>query len=221
MNIDLNVDVGEGFPYDVPLLGLASQANICCGTHAGSRDLARTTAALCRAKGVKFGAHPGLDDRPNMGRGPMPSYSRETWSELRSSIRCQIEDLLALGATYVKPHGTLYNESADHQAVGELMASCLAGSGLPLMGLPSTLHEEIARAANVGFIREAFADRAYSPDGRLVPRDRPGAVLTVLEEVLMNVGDVAGNCDSICVHGDTPGCVEFARAVRNYLLELN
>jgi 5-oxoprolinase (ATP-hydrolysing) subunit A len=211
--VDLNVDVGEGFPFDEDLLVVATSANVCCGAHAGSPVLSRTTVEHCLAQRVRVGAHPGIPDRASMGRGRLPPLTGHWLASLRESVTLQVDLLAGLGARYVKPHGTLYNASADSHEIAGILSGVVKQFGLPLMGLADSLHEEAARSAGVPLIREAFADRAYEGH-RLVPRSEPGAVLTDVDELSRNAVGLALRADSVCVHGDTPGCVEIAKAVR-------
>ncbi len=237
--VDLNVDIGEGFPYDRELLDFATSANICLGFHAGSRMLTDDTYYMCVDLGIRKGAHPGYADRATMGRGPRPEDG------LDSEVDSQIMVLLDLEFDYVKPHGTLYNESAkplgpDWDVINEpiskgssydptfgLLGEANLAAGevaafvgtLPLMGLPFTTHEVIARLCKTSFIRESFADRAYTDFGTLVPRNEPGAILEDPDEIKAQVLRLAPQVDSICLHGDTPNCLEFAELVYKTLVD--
>lgn len=207
--IDLNVDLGEGFGFDDALLHVATSANVCLGAHAGSWDMTERTFAACRRLGVRAGLHPGFPDRHSMGR-EVPSP--EQTGPYRADVARQMSDgLLRLGPDYVKPHGALYN----------LMASEDGGEWidwfLPLCGrLPVVLLPTPALMARLGsnLVREGFADRAYGPDGRLVARTKPGAVLSDPSEIIDQALRLAAKVDTICLHGDTPGCVAFAHSVR-------
>lgn len=216
-SILLNVDVGEGVCNDFDLIILSDLVNICCGAYAGSTELALSTAQLCKDHGKRFGAHPGIPDRDSFGRGPLQSYEPAVWISVRASLCEQIDLLVSSGSSYVKPHGELYNASAVRQDAGELLASCLRQYGLPLMGLPGTLHEEVARAAGISLIREGFADRRYNPNGTLVPRGIPGAILNSDIEIKENLKRLMGTVDTICVHGDTEDCLRIAKTLRRIL----
>lgn len=241
--VDLNVDIGEGFPSDEALLEFATSANVCCGSHAGSLELTQQTAELCHSKGVRVGAHPGYPDRENMGRKSMPP----------SKERAYLDDLLSqywltwptLQPKYVKPHGAFYNDTAVHLEPGWNNVQSIVSEGssyrpesealglLPcghalldmvsntrcLLGLPQTAHEEFARCASGKFLREGFADRSYRSDGTLVPRSEPGAVLHDPGEIRRQVLILAPKVDSICLHGDTPNCLEFAELVYKTLTD--
>ncbi|MCA1948748.1 MAG: LamB/YcsF family protein [Armatimonadetes bacterium] len=210
--VDLNVDIGEGMPYDAPLLRFATSANVGCGAHAGSPELTREVVLLCRDLGVAVGAHPGYPDREAFGRAPWD----DPWKAF-DSLLAQTELLAGLGAAYVKPHGAFYNQSAAGGAAGDVLEELLRRLGLPLLGLPGGAHEGVARRAGVRFAREGFADRLLLPNGMLVPRSEPGAVVTGVDAVCRNALALAPLVDSICLHGDTPGSVELAGAVRRAL----
>jgi UPF0271 protein len=219
--IDLNVDIGEGFPFDRELLAFATSANVCCGEHAGSWELAQETVQHCLEAGVRIGMHPGYPDRENMGRA---SPASEWWPEFGRSTQAQVERFFFfVPAAYLKPHGALYHDAAGSGLLAEHMREVLRAAcarfRLPLMGLPGTGLESVAASAKVEFIREGFADRAYRPDGQLVRRGEPGAVLSRPEEIRRQCVQLAKTVDSICIHGDTPGCVEFAEMVYEALVE--
>jgi len=216
--VDLNVDIGEGFPYDADLLHFATSANVCAGEHSGSWDLTMATIQRCLEAGVRIGMHPGYPDRAGMGRVSLPDGLEDAYAE---SVARQVERFyFFVPAAYLKPHGALYNDAAGDGAAGPAARRMIEGAcrrfRLPLMGLPGTPMEGIAAA---GFIREGFADRAYRPDGRLVPRSEAGAVLSSEVEVKRQTLALAERVDSICLHGDTPGCVGFAERVYATLVD--
>ncbi len=243
-SIDLNVDIGEGFPHDADLLEFATSANVCCGIHAGSAQLTADTVELCRSKGIRIGAHPGYPDRASMGRR---SISIDLQREWLGSVLQQISDFsVEYPAKYVKPHGALYNDTAqpiqdgwDSMAkhptstspyeAGGYALSLVPGTGMlimalrinkvPLMGLPNTMHIPISERAGVGFIREGFADRAYQSDGTLLPRSEPGALLSSAEAIRSQVVKLANEVDSLCLHGDTPECLEYAELIYKTLVD--
>lgn len=234
--VDLNVDIGEGFPHDEALLEIATSANICCGVHAGSAELTRHTIDLCRSRRVRFGAHPGYPDRASMGRSPIATGQERLYLQ---SIFDQVMDFAQIArAEYIKPHGAFYNDTAvllpegwdraepdqtRYQAGGIYLAKhpgisslsmLLRVHRLPLVGMPRTAHAVIAMRAQQHLIREGFADRAYLENGQLVPRTAPGAVLKDPAAISAQVLNLAPKVDTICLHGDNPNCVEFARLVR-------
>lgn len=219
--IDLNVDIGEGFPHDEDLLRFATSGNVCGGEHAGSWDLTMETIHRCLEAGVRIGMHPGYPDRESMGRR---TARMEDAAEYVESIRLQVERFFFfVPAAYLKPHGAFYNDATDESEAGALARSLIESLcqrfQLPLMALPGTLLAHVATAARVPLMREGFADRAYRADGRLVPRSEPGAVLEDPAAIREQVLRLADQVDSICLHGDTPGCVAFAELVFKTLVD--
>lgn len=242
--IDLNVDIGEGFAHDAELLRFASSANVCCGAHAGSRELSLQTAELCRKQRVRLGAHPGYPDRAHMGRVTMaPGQERPFLKSLFEQMAWFTEHLKP---AYLKPHGAFYNDTAivlphdwqtqrrrapttsEYESGGVYLSQfpglqsllmLLRIHKLPLMGLEATAHKAITARARQELIREGFADRQYRRDGTLMPRSQPGAVLVDAGEVRDQVLRIAPSVDSICLHGDTPDCLEFAELVYKTLLD--
>ena len=238
--VDLNVDIGEGFPFDDELLEFATSANVCLGAHAGSFDLSMATIDKWLTAGKRVGLHPGYPDRKNMGR---ESITTETAREYLDSIFQQVKQALRhTTASYIKPHGAFYNDTGfalpqywDKPAFGyfpgqdpeaaflnrhpgaNALGMLLRVNKLPLMGLPNTSHQEIARRSGQSFIREGFADRAYRDDGTLVPRSEPDAMHLEPAKIASQVMELATRVDSICLHGDTADCVEFAQLVTKTL----
>lgn len=212
--IDLNADLGEGGAHDGELLRLVTGANVCCGEHAGSWEVTLRTVAECRRLGIAVGAHPGFPDRDEFGRKPPSPGQAEAW---RDSI---LEQALRFGAEcapdYLKPHGAFYG-LAVHESFWEDALAAALSHAPACLGLAGNGHERAAARVGRRFAREGFADRMYAPDGTLAPRDQPGAVLTALEDVRAQALAIAPSVDSICLHGDTPGCVELARALRDAL----
>ncbi|MFC8599715.1 LamB/YcsF family protein [Isoptericola sp. NPDC057191] len=235
--VDLNSDLGEGFGRwtlgdDEAMLDVVSSANVACGFHAGDPTTIRRTVRLAAARGVALGAHVGYRDLAGFGRRDIDVPS----AELQADVVYQLGALQALAAvegtrvTYVKPHGALYNTAAVDERVAADVAAAVAAVDptLVLLGLPGTPALAAAEAAGLPTAAEAFADRAYTTAGTLLPRSAPGAVLHDPEVVarrmlrLVTEGvveaedgtDVAVRADSVCVHGDTPGAVAMARRVR-------
>jgi UPF0271 protein len=234
--IDLNADLGEtvgGVPTadDEAMFALISSASIACGGHAG--DAASLAEAVDRAArlAVAVGAHPSYPDPANFGRVRLAMSSEE----LSATVARQLSALLAAGADvrYVKPHGALYHAVTADAAAADAVVAAIAdlsarlGRAVPVLGLGGEV-ERAARAAGLGFVREAFLDRGYLPDGSLVPRTDAGALLHDAAEVadravrLVRHGVVEAidgarvpvEAASLCVHGDSPGAVAMARAVR-------
>lgn len=216
--IDLNVDIGEGAGFDGELLEIATSANVCLGSHAGSWELTLETVRHCERSGVRIGAHPGFPDRATKGRRVPRASERDAWAKDVHEQALRFRGLRV--GSYVKPHGALYNLSADGDPwAGDVVARVLETLDLPLMGLPGTAHLGIAAQAGQRLIAEGFADRAYTPAGLLVSREQPGAVLGDPEAVVAQALQLAQRVDSLCLHGDTPGCVGFARRIRSALEE--
>ena len=236
MVIDLNSDLGEvwrGRPTadDEAMFALVTSANVACGFHAGDDVSMRASVDRAARRGVAIGAHPSYDDREHFGRRDL----EPALDELRAGLTRQFAALRQAGADirYVKPHGALYNRIVHDQVQAEAVVAAVVhladelGRPIPLLGLGGAV-EAATSAAGVPFVREAFLDRGYMPDGTLVPRDHPGAVLDSAEHVaaravrLANDGVVEAidgtlvrvDAASLCVHGDTPAAVAMAAAVR-------
>ena len=214
--IDLNVDLGEGCPWDKELLEFATSANVCCGAHAGSAEFAIETARMCRKMGVRVGAHPGYPDSAHFGRRPWSELDTDLQGEVMASVLAQAAILDGRFA-YIKPHGGLYNDSARGGVVGATVATLLGRYSVPLMGLAGSFHETVAQTVGVKLIREGFADRRYGDDGLLVPRSEPGAILNSKEEKVAQALWLAERVDSICMHGDEEDSVATIQAVREAL----
>ena len=221
MQIDLNADLGEGVTDDDGLLGLVTSANLACGFHAGDEETMRSVCAGAAERGVVVGAQVSYRDRENFGRRHMDVEA----DVLTEWVAEQVEMLrgIATGAgievVYVKPHGALYNRVVEDE---EQAAAVLAGSGsLPVLGLPGSAILRLAEADGRAGVREGFPDRGYTDDGRLVPRDQPGALVEGADAIAANAVEMARAREvrSLCVHGDSPGAVEAAAAVRAALAE--
>lgn len=231
MSIDLNADMGEGME-DAALLPYVTSANVACGLHAGDPSTMEATVAEALARGVHVGAHPGYPDRENFGRRriEMPADAIESLvlyqvSALDGFVRSRGGSL-----SHVKPHGALYHAGAEFPDVARAIAEGVRRFGAPLVlvGPAGSMLMEAGREAGLPVAAEAFADRRYQPDGSLVPRNRPGALLTDPEEAAEQALGVARDgmvraedgsmlrvhADTLCVHGDTPRAVEIARRIR-------
>lgn len=235
--MDLNSDLGESFGTwrmgdDASMLDIVTSANVACGFHAGDPAGILDTLRAAAARGVAIGAHVAYPDLAGFGRRNMDPSSRE----LVADVIYQIGALQALAAaagtrvSYVKPHGALYNTIAhDRRQAADVVTALLElDGGLVLMALAGSPLLDWARERGVPVVAEAFADRAYMPDGALVSRREAGAVLHDPEQVadrmldLVRTGAITAidgrrvrlQADSICVHGDSPGAVAMARAVR-------
>jgi UPF0271 protein len=221
--IDLNADLGEGFD-DESMLPILTSANVACGFHAGDPLLLRSVCAGAAAHGVAIGAQVSYPDREGFGRRPMDLPP----DRITADVLYQIGGLDALARStgtrvrYVKPHGALYNTAADDAEQAGAVAAAVAAydRSLPLLGLPGSALAEAAAMAGLAFVAEAFADRAYTAAGRLVPRSEVGAVHTdPAVAVAQAVRLARAGAASICVHGDTPGAVGLASAIRQALLD--
>ncbi|WP_248960706.1 LamB/YcsF family protein [Sphaerisporangium perillae] len=238
--LDLNSDLGEGFGRwdlgdDEALLSIVTSANVACGFHAGDPTIMRRTCETAVERGVAIGAQVGYHDLAGFGR----RFIEVPPETLADEIVYQIGALEAFArlagskVSYVKPHGALYNAIVHHegQAAAVVAAVRAYDPGLPVLGLPGSQWLRLAEQAGLTVVAECFADRAYTPQGTLVPRDRPGAVLHDPDEVAarclrMARGEPIAAIDgtpllvragSICVHGDSPGAVAMARRVREVL----
>ena len=238
--IDLNSDIGESFGRwelgdDEAMLDLVTSANIACGFHAGDPSTIARTARWSVQRDVRIGAQVAYRDLAGFGR----RFVDASRTELTDDVVYQIGGLQALAAaaggtvTYVKPHGALYNTAVHHDEHATAVVDAVAAvdPGLAILGLPGSRLLELAEQRGLRVIREAFADRGYTPSATLVSRREPGAVLhdpdTVAERVLRMVSDglveavdgstVKLDVDSVCVHGDSPAAIEMARAVRDIL----
>lgn len=246
ITVDLNSDLGESFGpwkmgHDEAMMAYVSSANVACGFHAGDPDVMRRTLGLAARHGVVVGAHPGYPDLAGFGRRAMGLGPGETVDAVLYQVGAL--ELLARAegtkVSYVKPHGALYNLGEKDETVASAiveavrLAGLALGRPLPLVAAPGSAMEKAAAAAGVGLVREAFADRAYDAAGRLVSRARAGSLLTdpaaaasraakmVTTGVVPTIdgGTVAIRAETICLHGDTEGAPELARAVRAALAE--
>jgi UPF0271 protein len=216
--IDLNADLGEGFPSDRALLALVTSASICCGAHAGGPDVIRATLKDAAALGVTIGAHPGYADRDGFGRREQ-ELSATAIVEL---IVSQVTGLIELGneaqrmICYIKPHGALYNQAQRDPAVAAGVIKAAQRFGLPLLGLPASVLETEARVARVAYFAEGFPDRRYRGDGSLVARSEPNAVLRDPAEIEAQIVRLvrAGCVDTLCIHGDDPRALANAELAR-------
>ncbi len=220
MPVDLNADVAES-TGDLALLEVVTSANVCCGAYAGGVDLMLEACTRAVERGVTIGAQVGYADPEGFGRRPMDPSDDELVESLREQIDllAEIADSVGGHVAYVKPHGALYNTIVGDERQARAVVEAVAPYGIPLLGLPRAASLRIAVAEGLPTATEGFADRAYRPDGTLVPRSEPGAVHDDLATVVAQAVRLAADVDSVCVHGDTPGALELARAVRTGLEE--
>jgi 5-oxoprolinase (ATP-hydrolysing) subunit A len=235
--VDLNADLGESYGAwrlgdDEALLAIVTSANVACGFHAGDPLTLRRACAGAVAHGVVIGAQVSYRDLAGFGRREMTVPAAELEAEVLYQIAALDGIARAEGGWvgYVKPHGALYNRAARDPEQAAAIAAAVASydAALPVLTLPGSATAKAAQEAGLPVVTEAFADRGYNDDGTLVPRDRPGALLTEPDAVAARaaglvtdgvVESVTGTRvrlrpRSVCVHGDTPGAVGLARAVR-------
>jgi len=236
--IDLNVDAGESFGayrigVDEEIVPLVTSVNVACGLHGGDPLVMRRTVRLAASHGVAVGAHPGYPDLQGFGRRVMAIPPEE----LVQILLYQIGALAAIAAAeavvlqHVKPHGALYNAAVADEAVGAAVIEAVGSTGLPLMALGGSRWAERARRAGLRVAEEAFIDRGYRPDGTLVPRGQPGALVTdpraAAERTvrLVTAGTVLAvsgetvhvRAHTLCIHSDTPGAAAIAKVAREAL----
>jgi UPF0271 protein len=229
--IDFNCDLGEGCGDDAAIVPCISSASIACGGHAGDDASMRATLRLCRAHGVSAGAHPGYVDPERFGRCDL-AFSLPAITDL---VGNQVARLAAIAhdegvrLAHVKPHGALYNLAARDRGVADAIAAAVADidASLVLFGLSGSELTAAGEAAGLRVAHEVFAERGYAPDGRLLARGTPGAVLeTVGDAIAQARALVAGQgraadgtalalrADTLCLHGDREDAAAFARALR-------
>jgi len=239
-SIDLNADLGEGFGVwrlgdDDAMLGIVTSANIACGFHAGDPAGLLSVCRLAAERGVRIGAQVSYRDLAGFGR----RFIDVAAEDLHADVVYQIGALHGLAqvagtsVSYVKPHGALYNTIVTNREQAAAVAEAVSAVdvGLPVLGLAGSVFFDEAQRRGLRTVPEAFADRAYRPDGQLVSRREPGAVLhdaaAIAERVLTMVtgrsvtavdgSAVALQVESVCVHGDSPGAVQIASAVSDRL----
>ncbi len=235
--IDLNSDVGESFGRwrlgdDEAVLALVTSANVACGFHAGDPHTLRQTCEVAAERGVVVGAQVGYRDLAGFGRRFIDVDPLELTDDVLYQIGALDAMARAAGTSvrYVKPHGALYNAAVHHERQAQAVVDAVVAydAALPLLGLPGSQLLERGERAGLRTVREAFADRGYTPEGTLVPRTEEGAVLSDAEEVGRRVvrmvtegsvvatdgSEVSLDAESVCVHGDSPGAVAMAESVR-------
>lgn len=237
--VDLNADLGEGFGRwhltdDDALLSVVTSANVACGFHAGDPATMRRVCERAAAGGVRIGAQVSYRDLAGFGRRSMEVPAPELAAEVAYQIGALDVFARAAGTpvAYVKPHGALYNRAVhDAEQAAAVVEGVLLAGGLPVLGLPGSQLLSAAAGAGLRAVPEAFADRAYTAQGTLVPRREPGAVLEEPDEVVTRAVRIASGggvaaadgtqvriaARSLCVHGDTPGAAQLAARVRRAL----
>ncbi len=235
LSVDLNCDLGEGYPADAALMPLITSANIACGYHAGDKDTMRRTIGLALEHGVAIGAHPGFEDKANFGRSAMSLSPRAVYQLVQE----QILDLANLAYTegaylqHVKPHGALYNLAAQSLEWASAIAEAVRdfNADLLLFGLSGSFSIKVAQTFGLRTASEVFADRSYQADGSLTPRNQAHALIEDTEACIAQVlqmveqrqvsslsGQKVPLCaDTICLHGDGIHAISFAQAIRHAL----
>jgi UPF0271 protein len=217
----LNIDLGETEAESDELYAYAHVANVACGGHAGdARSMARAVA-LCREHGTRVGAHPSYPDREGFGRRRLAIAATAMREAVATQCAALAEAARAAGVRVelVKAHGALYHAARDDAELAEAIldgAARALGAGVTVIGPPDGALAEAAARHRLAYAREGFADRATRPDGTLVPRTEAGALIDDPRAAAERARELvrAGGVDTICVHGDTPGAVAIARAVR-------
>lgn len=228
--IELNADIGEGCD-DAALMPYLARVSIASGGHAGDAASMRVALRLGAEFGVAVGTHPSYPDREGFGRRRLPATpdAIAAWVVQQTEVLAEEAARMGMRLAHVKPHGALYNVAAVDAAVAAAIAQAVADfdADLVLVGLAGSRLIEAGRSAGLAVLNEGFADRRYDPAGRLVSRETPGAVLTdpvaaaeqaerlALRRPLptLPAGELQIEVDTICLHGDTPGAINIARAV--------
>lgn len=215
--VDLNADLAEEVTDDAGLLAVVTSANVACGYHAGTPATMRAACAEAARLSVAVGAQVSYDDRARFGRVELdldPDVLREQVADQVGTLH-EIAHSEGAALRYLKPHGALYHRAARDAAQA---AAVLAGApGLPVLGMPGSELLRQAREQGRRVRLEGFPDRAYTREGGLLPRDQPGAVLHDSDDIAARAALMAAQVDSVCVHGDSPGAVAHAHAVRRRL----
>ncbi|GEP94036.1 5-oxoprolinase subunit PxpA [Chitinophaga cymbidii] len=229
--IDLNCDMGEGLDTDAGIMPFISSANIACGYHAGDHDTITRTIALAQEHQVAIGAHPGFADKANFGRTPQHLSDDALYDLIAGQLQVMQSACRTLGAvmTHVKPHGALYNMAAVDPVMSRVIAKAVKDTdpALRLYGLSSSWLIKAAAEAGLHTASEVFADRTYQDDGTLTPRSQPGALIANEEQAIQQVlqmvtqqtvttlsgRSIPLTAETICLHGDGPHALPFARAI--------
>ncbi len=232
--MDINADIGEGYD-DTGLMPYLTRASIACGGHTGDARSMDAALALAAEYGVAVGAHPSYPDRAGFGRREWAATPEQIvlWVTQQTETLAEIAASKGMRLVHVKPHGALYNAAAQHEAIAAAIAQAVKDwdASLILLGLSGSRLIEAGRAAGLTVIQEVFADRRYQPDGQLVSRETPGALITDPEIaaeqayaltqgqpiVALDGSSLWLAADTLCLHSDTPDAVKIARAVAEAL----
>jgi len=244
LSIDLNCDMGESFGawnmgHDDEVLPYVTSANIACGFHGGDPGVMRKTVKAAMRQGVALGVHPGLPDLVGFGRRAMAITPRDAYD----MVVVQVGALAGVAASqggrlnHVKAHGALYNMAVNNKELAHALAQAVydVDRSLVFYALASSLMVGVAKEVGLKVAEEVFADRSYEEDGTLTPRDRPHAMIkdvqVSIQQVLRMIregkvrsaqgSDIHVHADTLCIHGDQPDAVAFAKAIREALLAEN
>lgn len=237
-SIDLNADLGEdesaeGIARDIAIMDIVSSCNIACGGHAGSPETMRAMLIAAKAKDISAGAHPSYPDRANFGRMSMEIDA----ISLKASLLEQLETINTIAAdietdiTHLKPHGALYNDAQDDEALADILVEIARAENLALVGMADSVVDQKANENGVRFIAEAFIDRQYTKRSRLMPRTAEGAVIAKdAERVRQGLALAQGKsiaaaenqsrvirAQTLCLHSDSDGALATAKAMRRAL----
>jgi len=225
MRIDLNCDLGEGLDNEDTIMPYITSANIACGFHAGDEKVMRKTVRLAKRFGVNIGAHPGWKDMKNFGRFEVSARPEE----VEALVLYQIGSLAAIAKAegvelrHVKPHGALYNQAARDKLLAEAIARAVKvfSVELVLVGLAGSRLCEAGLEMGLQVAAEGFPDRGYNPDGTLISRSLPGALIESPSEVASHAVDLVrtGRMDTLCLHGDHPNVVLNARLLKETMTQ--
>ncbi len=239
ISVDLNCDLGEGFPNDALLYSYISSANIACGYHAGDLDTIVKSVEFCMHHNVAIGAHPGFNDKENFGRTEIRLSAERLQDLVMHEILVVRFSAMKMGTTlhHVKLHGAMYNMAAKNKAMALTIADAIhrVDPNLIIYGLSGSFLISEAKALGLQTCSEVFADRTYQPDGSLTPRNEPNALITsteaALKQVLQMVQQQTVTCvdgsiipivaETICLHGDGEHAVTFAKQINNTLKQYN
>ncbi len=231
MKIDLNCDMGENIGSDAAIMPYITSANIACGFHAGDEETMRETVRLAKRYEVAVGAHPGWKDRAGFGRNemtlPLEEVEALVWEQVNALVK--IAKAEGVEVRHVKPHGALYNQAARDRSLANAIARAVKAVSveLVLVGLAGSALVEAGIEAGLKAANEGFPDRNYNPDGTLVSRKLPHAIIESPREVAahavelaragVNVGGRRVAVETLCLHGDHPRAAENAISVREGL----
>lgn len=235
MHIDINCDMGEGVGSDEAIMPFITSANIACGAHAGDEETIRTTILLAKQHGVNIGVHPSFPDRKNFGRTEMETTPQDVYNLVTEQLFLfqKIADAAAAVVHHVKPHGALYNMAARDAGLAKAIAQAVKdfNAALVLFGLSGSASVTAASLLGLNVWHEVFSDRTYQDNGSLTPRSGPNALIedeakAVAQVMQMvqkgTVTTVSGKeipiaADTVCIHGDGPHAVQFAKRLSETL----